>query len=68
MHVKTVIDRSMTDFKAAGCTMVSARVTAKTVIDQSMTLCKGACCTMVSAQTVIDRTMTIFEDPSENCN
>ena len=38
------------------------------VIDQSMTLCKGAGCTMVSAQIVIDQSMTIFEDPSENCH
>ena len=65
---KNVIDQSMTVCKGAGCTMVSAIVTAKTVIDQSMTLCKGAGCTMVSAQIVIDRSMTIFEDPSENCH
>ena len=40
----------------------------QTVIDQSMTLCKGAGCTMVSAKTVIDWSMTLLDDPFENCH
>ena len=62
--MKTVIDRSMTFYKGAGPTMVSA----KTVIDRSMTFCKGAGPTMVSAEFVIDRSMTLFDNPCENCH
>ena len=58
----------MTLSKGAGCTMVSAMVTAETVIDRSMTLYKGAGSTMVSTETVIDRSMTLFDDPCENCH
>ena len=68
----------MTLSKGAGCTMVSAMVTAETVIDRSMTILNelsqkfgGRVDTMwggAPLESVIDRSMPILEQPSEKCH